>query len=217
MRVVALISGGKDSCYNMMQCVSAGHQIVALANLQPLEKDELDSFMFQTVGHEGVAAYAEAMRLPLYRKVTSGLAVKKELVYSPVAGDEVEDLYQLMKTVKDEMQVEGVSVGAVLSDYQRLRVENVCSRLGLTSLAYLWRRDQQELLHEMITAGVKAIIIKVASLGLTPHEHLGKRLEEMFPHLCELNRRFGVNICGEGGEYESFTLDCPLFEKEIVV
>ena len=31
------------------------------------------------------------------------------------------------------------------------------------------------------------------------------------------NRRFGVNICGEGGEYESFTLDCPLFEKEIVV
>lgn len=29
------ISGGKDSCYNMMQCVAAGHQIVALANLRP--------------------------------------------------------------------------------------------------------------------------------------------------------------------------------------
>jgi len=35
MRVVALISGGKDSCFNMMQCVAAGHEIVALANLQP--------------------------------------------------------------------------------------------------------------------------------------------------------------------------------------
>jgi len=38
MRVVALISGGKDSCFNMMQCIAAGHEIVALANLYPVEK-----------------------------------------------------------------------------------------------------------------------------------------------------------------------------------
>ena len=35
MRVVALVSGGKDSCYNMIQCVREGHAIVALANLHP--------------------------------------------------------------------------------------------------------------------------------------------------------------------------------------
>jgi hypothetical protein len=35
MRVVGLVSGGKDSCYAMMQCVAAGHTLVALANLQP--------------------------------------------------------------------------------------------------------------------------------------------------------------------------------------
>jgi len=40
-----------------------------------------------------------------------------------------------------------------------------CSRLNLTSLAYLWRRDQQELLAEMITCDLKAIVIKVAALG----------------------------------------------------
>lgn len=40
-----------------------------------------------------------------------------------------------------------------------------CSRLGLTSLAYLWRRDQTELLAEMIACQVDAIVIKVASLG----------------------------------------------------
>ena len=28
-------SGGKDSCYSMMQCVAHGHDIVALANLRP--------------------------------------------------------------------------------------------------------------------------------------------------------------------------------------
>lgn len=72
MRVVALVSGGKDSCYNMMQCVIEGHQIVALANLRPEMKDELDSYMFQTVGHHGIDLYAEAMGLPLYRHTIQG-------------------------------------------------------------------------------------------------------------------------------------------------
>ena len=35
MKCVALISGGKDSWFNAMQCVSNGHEIVALANLRP--------------------------------------------------------------------------------------------------------------------------------------------------------------------------------------
>lgn len=40
-----------------------------------------------------------------------------------------------------------------------------CQRLGLTSLAYLWRRDQEELLKEMIDSQLTAVLIKVASLG----------------------------------------------------
>lgn len=26
-----------------------------------------------------------------------------------------------------------------------------------------------------------------------------------------LHRLYGINVCGEGGEYETLTLDCPLF------
>ena len=137
-------SGGKDSCFNMMKCVAEGHEIVALANIQPAEKgpslslllgfrwlqilyqtDELDSFMFQTVGHEGVELFAEAMGLPLYRASTKGISLSRELHYSHSEGDEVEDLFQLLRRVKDELGIEAVSSGAVLSDYQRLRVENV--------------------------------------------------------------------------------------------
>lgn len=40
-----------------------------------------------------------------------------------------------------------------------------CSRLGLSSLAYLWRRDQQELLSEMISSGIEAVLVKVAAMG----------------------------------------------------
>ena len=33
-------SGGKDSCFNLLQCVAEGHQVVALANLRPKSKDK---------------------------------------------------------------------------------------------------------------------------------------------------------------------------------
>uniref|UniRef100_A0A8C6UH00 Diphthine--ammonia ligase n=1 Tax=Neogobius melanostomus TaxID=47308 RepID=A0A8C6UH00_9GOBI len=217
MRVVALISGGKDSCYNMMQCVAAGHRLVALANLRPAHTDELDSYMYQTVGHQAIGLYAEAMDLPLYRRTIQGSSVDTSRDYSHTPGDEVEDLYELLRLVKEKESVEAVSVGAILSDYQRVRVENVCSRLGLQPLAYLWRRDQESLLSEMVSADLHAILIKVAAVGLDPEKHLGKSLAEMQPYLKQLSKKYGVHICGEGGEYETFTLDCPLFKKKIVI
>jgi len=169
MRVAALISGGKDSCYNMMQCIAAGHQIVALANLRPAENqvgsDELDSYMYQTVGHHAIDLYAEAMALPLYRRTIRGRSVDTGRVYTKCEGDEVEDLYELLKLVKEKEEVEGISVGAILSDYQRVRVENVCKRLNLQPLAYLWQRNQEDLLQEMISSNIQAIIIKVAALA----------------------------------------------------
>ncbi|XP_019728189.1 diphthine--ammonia ligase isoform X1 [Hippocampus comes] len=217
MKVVALISGGKDSCYNMMQCVAAGHHIVALANLRPAHKDELDSYMYQTVGHQAIELYAEAMDVPLYRRTIQGSSLDTGRDYRETDGDEVEDLYQLLSLVKEKEGVDAVSVGAILSDYQRVRVENVCLRLGLQPLAYLWRRDQELLLSEMISSDVHAILIKVAAFGLDPDKHLGKSLAEMAPYLKQLSQKYGVHICGEGGEYETLTLDCPLFKKRLVI
>jgi len=59
-----------------------------------------------------------------------------------------------------------------ITRHQRVRVESVC--LGLTPLAFLWQRDQTELLREMISAGMESVLIKVACLGLDKR-HLGKR------------------------------------------
>ncbi|TSM77344.1 Diphthine--ammonia ligase [Bagarius yarrelli] len=171
-----MLFGGKDSCYNMMQCVAAGHTIVALANLRPAHTDELDSYMYQTVGHQAIELYAEAMDLPLYRRTIKGSSVDTSREYSPNHADEVEDLYQLLQLVKEKEDVEAVSVGAILSDYQRVRVENVCSRLQLQPLAYLWRREQADLLNEMISSGLQAFLIKVAAYGEPAHtsEHAGR-------------------------------------------
>lgn len=68
----------------------------------------------------------------------------------------------------------------------------------------------------MIESQIDAILIKVAAIGLDVR-HLGKSLSTLYPYLCKLNDEYESNICGEGGEYESFTLDCPIFKKRIII
>lgn len=69
----------------------------------------------------------------------------------------------------------------------------------------------------MVSSGLHAILVKVAALGLDPRKHLGKPLAALEPHLLRLSEAFGANVCGEGGEYESLTLDCPVFSHGRIV
>uniref|UniRef100_A0A1I8JD75 Diphthine--ammonia ligase n=1 Tax=Macrostomum lignano TaxID=282301 RepID=A0A1I8JD75_9PLAT len=127
MKVVGLVSGGKDSCYNMIECVRSGHQIVALAHLYPPSGAEMDSFMYQTVGSEAVALYAKATGLPLYTRPIVGESRDTGSAITMLE-DEVEDLYKLLAEVKAGIPgLQAVSVGAILSNYQRFRVESVCA------------------------------------------------------------------------------------------
>lgn len=228
MKFVALVSGGKDSCYNILHCLKQGHELVAFANLYPIDssQQELDSFMFQTVGHDIVAYYGRCTGLPLFRRPIKPDSSKNvELNYTPTMDDEIEDLYNLLSDIKDAVpDLEAVSVGAILSSYQRTRVEDVCERLHLVVLSYLWQRDQLELMNEMCSMSkcradednssckMDARIIKVAAVGLD-QTSLNKSLPEIFPTLTKLNQLYDVHICGEGGEFETMVLDAPFFTK----
>ena len=64
----------------------------------------------------------------------------------------------------------------------------VCARLGLVSLTYMWHQPQEALLRGMIASGIKAVLIKVAALGLVPERHLGRTLQHMEPHLHKICR-----------------------------
>ena len=213
MKTLALVSGGKDSCFSMMHCVLNGHEIIALGNLS--SKRELDSFMYQTVGNGVLDLYPQVLGLPLYKIPISESDLSTASKNTIEKDSDVEDLYNLILKVKVEFpELQAVCTGAILSNYQRIRVEYVCSKLGLTSLSYLWMRDQEELLSEMIDSNLDAILVKTACIGLDS-KHLGKSLRYMQPVLLDLNEMYGVHVCGEGGEYETITLDCPLFRFRI--
>ena len=40
-----------------------------------------------------------------------------------------------------------------------------CRRLGLTTLAYLWQEDQQQLVESMLACEMEPVLVKVAAYG----------------------------------------------------
>ena len=166
-KVIALISGGKDSFYSLVHVTSLGHEIVALANVYPSTpsedvqvneipagscthvsfpdttpslNDDPNSFMYQTAGHALIPLYASALDLPLYRYPIVGSALSKDKSYSEQPEDETESLTHILQHIlKRHPEASAVSSGAIFSHYQRTRVESVASRLKLVSLAYLWQ------------------------------------------------------------------------------
>jgi len=219
MKVVCLVSGGKDSTYAAWLAQRSGHEIVALANL--FTAQEVDSWMYQSAATDQVAVYAKCFGAPMYRSpLTAGIRPQDDalLLQQPATVtsieqiDEVELLYTLLHRVKKDVpDLGGVVSGAILSNYQRLRIEHVCTRLGLVSIAPLWERHQDEALQEMIDLEIDAVLVKVAAYGLDKR-HLGKSIAELQPYLRSLATKYGINVAGEGGEYESFTRNAPFFK-----
>lgn len=105
MKVAALVSGGKDSCYAMYECLKYGHEIVCIAHLNAHSSInpnmEIDSYMYQSVGSNIVPLIALSMELPLVTLSIHGTAKKTSIDYTEcIPGDEVEDLYALLRQVQ---------------------------------------------------------------------------------------------------------------------
>jgi len=201
MRVAVLFSGGKDSTFATYAMLSQNWAVKYLVTMLPARDD---SWMFHHPCTELTKLQAEAIGIKHITRTTSG---EKER--------ELEDLIEVLKEVRDE--VDAVVSGAVASRYQKDRVDTVCKELGLRSIAPLWGKDQLKLLQDEVDAGFEIIITAVAAEGFD-ESWLGRKIDnEAIKDLEQLNKKFGVNPVGEGGEYESIVLSGPIFKKKIQI
>lgn len=223
MKFVGLVSGGKDSIYSILESIRNGHELVAVVHLGAPESIDEESYMYQTAASEVVKTLVEdCMQVPLILHQRVGKSINTSLVYqNETQNDEVEDLCLALIEARKQFDFTGVSSGALFSTYQRVRIESVCQRLGLTSLSYLWRLlPQKEMLKKMLEDGIEAVLVRTASPpGLLPRKHLNKTLNFLWHTglLEKLNERYQFQLCGEGGEYESLVIDSPLHKKKLVL
>jgi diphthine-ammonia ligase len=199
MKLAALFSGGKDSTYAAYLAAKGGHEVSIFACMRPARGD---SYMFHGVNIHLTPLVAEAQGKPLASAPSSGEKEK-----------EVEELKRLIEL----LDVKGVVSGAIASKYQRDRVNQLCNELGITHLSPLWGKDPQEVLEAEIKSGMEIILVHAAANGLDK-SWLGRRIDKKAAvELSGLSERYGVNVCGEGGEYESLVVDAPWFRKRLVI
>ena len=202
MKLGVLFSGGKDSTFALR--MAAEHEQVAC--LITLVSKNKESYMFHTPNIDLTKLQAEALGIPLIERVTEG---RKE--------EELEDLEQAIAEAIARFNIEGIVTGAVESVYQSTRIQRICQRLNVWCLNPLWKRNQKELLEELIQKRFKVIISGVFAYPLDA-SWLGKQLTiDVVEKLVELEKEFGISPSGEGGEIETTVLDAPMFKKKIEV
>jgi ABC transporter with metal-binding/Fe-S-binding domain ATP-binding protein len=176
-----------------------GWDIRCLVTMIPARND---SWMFHHPCAELTKLQAEAMGIKHIMWETAGEKEK-----------ELEDLTAAIRSIKDD--IDAVVSGAVASRYQKDRIDAVCKELDLRSLALLWGKDQLKLLRDEIDAGLEIVMTAVATEGLDA-KWLGRKIDgDALRELAALQKKFGINPSGEGGEYESFVINAPFFKKKI--
>ena len=203
MKLGVLYSGGKDSTLAALIAKNEGPELVCLISIF---SSNTESYMFHTPSIEKTKIQAEAMGVPLIIQETKG---KKE--------EELKDLRKAILKAKEEHSIEGIVTGAIASQYQASRIQKICDELGLVCINPLWGKDQKGVLEELVAKDFKVIIVGVFAYPLD-QTFLGRVIDsEFISEMSALEEKYKINIAGEGGEFETFVLNCPLFFKSLRV
>jgi len=195
LKVAVLVSGGKDSIFATW-CAMHQHDVIAMIGVVVKV-----SFVFHVQKCNILDSISQCLDIPLILKEVS------------TKDEEEEALEQAIR----ESGAEAVIIGGILSDYQRYYFNRIAMSCGVPVFAPLWRKDQETLVREMVTSGFKTIFTSVSAMGLTVNQ-VGQQLDErVLDHLVALGKSSGMNIAGEGGEYETLVLDAPCYKKRLII
>jgi len=202
MKAAVLFSGGKDSTMAVYKAMKDGWTVEYLLSMH---SENPHSYMFHVPNIHLSQLLSQAMGIPLIQAETPGM---KE--------EELEDLRKALSELKDK-GVEAIFTGAIHSQYQKSRIDQLCQELGLESIAPLWHRDPQEYMEEIIELGFEVVITSVSAEGLD-ESWLGRVItRELLEELRGLHEKYGLHLAFEGGEAETLVIDGPLFKKKLEI
>ena len=204
MNLASLFSGGKDSAFAIYEVQNQGHDVVCLLSVFP-KSDE--SHLLHHPNIQWTKLQSESMNIPQLSTSSGSDDVDVELAA----------LETLLQKAKKQFGIEGVVHGGIQSNFQKDKFETLCSELNLISFTPLWRTDSQQYMNDLLDSNFDFIMTTVSSGGLDD-SWLGKLISKSdIEVLNQLSKKFGFNLNFEGGEAETFVIDCPLFTKPIKI
>ena len=202
MNVAILFSGGKDSTMALFNALEAKEDVKYLLSMKS-RNDE--SYMFHVPNIHITDLLSQALEIPIISAETDG--IKEE---------ELNDLKREFENLKS-LGVEAIYTGALYSVYQKSRIENLCSEVGLKAISPYWHVDELEYMRKIVSLGFKIVVCGVAAWGLD-ESWLGRIIDdEAIDDLVKINEKYQINIAFEGGEAETLAIDGPIFKKRIKI
>jgi ABC transporter with metal-binding/Fe-S-binding domain ATP-binding protein len=204
MKLASLFSGGKDSMYAIDLAQKQGHQITCL--LSVFAKSD-ESHLLHYPNLQWTKLQSESMNIPQ-------LTINSD---SDKTDDELVVLENLLNIAKEKFHIQGLVHGGIKSKFQKEKFETLCSKLDLIAIAPLWDTEPKQYMYDLIDSNFLFIMVTVSSDGLD-EKWLGKSiLKSDIDILKKLSDKFEFNLNFEGGEAETFVINCPLFSNPIKI
>jgi len=204
MKLAALFSGGKDSTYAIYLAKKLSHSVDVLLTLYPHSSE---SHLLHHPNIKFTSLQAESMKIPQLIEEISSTDTKAEF----------EKLDKLITRAKENYSIEGIVHGGILSKYQKDNFSLICEKNNLEILSPLWNTKPESYMKKLLEENFEYIISSVSSDGLND-SWLGQIIDKnRLENLEKLQKKFGFNLNFEGGEAETFVINCPLFEKSLFI
>jgi len=192
-------TGGKDSALALYDAEMLGCRIDCLVTFASRQ----GRFLAHPLGF--MVFQAQALGLPHY-------VIDVEEPFDRSYEDAISSL-------KKRRGIDALVTGDVgeVADHDPNWIVDRSARCGIDVLRPLWRRGGLELLNRLLLLKFKVIFSCVRKPWFTD-EWLGLELSpSSVKRLSEINKRTGLDLCGEQGEYHTLVLDGPQFRKSIQV
>ena len=190
--------------YAIYNAKKLGHEIVVLFTIQP-KSDESHLLHFPNISQTKLQS--QSMNIPQIIVSIKDINVDIEIL----------ELNNLIKTAKKTFDFEGIIHGGISSLYQKNKFEILCQDNNLELISSIWQKNALSYMKELINNNFEFIISSVSSDGLD-QSWLGKLINfSELKKLESLSKKFQFNLNFEGGEAETFVINCPLFKNRIKI
>ena len=118
-----------------------------------------------------------------------------------------------------ENEIEGIVTGdiSVVDSFHGNWIDDVCKGLSVKVIKPLWGLDRYQILNNLVSRGFKAVFTCVRQPWFD-EEWLGRELNrDCLRKLKALEEKYGLDLCGERGEYHTMIVDAAIFKEAIQI
>jgi uncharacterized protein (TIGR00290 family) len=185
----------------------------ALALYKTLQNSEFEiSCLLTSVNQQFQRVSMHGVRVELLEQQAESIGLPLEIMQIPEMPT-MEVYEKVMQETLTKLKNQGVTnsiFGDIFLEDLRKYRENKLAEIGFKGVFPLWKIPTQNLIQEFISLGFKTIVVCVNERFLDK-SFVGRIIDQDFINDLPEN----VDVCGENGEFHTFTFDGPIFSKPL--